>query len=109
MIHAGAFLFANSDRTDMTTVSGSGVVSVTTEIEDGTLNFGVELKNYQSNDCKFDHFSLECLGAAEDVTEVETLAPDNHNSTYYDIFGRKLSGKPSQKGIYIMNGKKYLF
>ena len=109
VIYAGAFLFANSDRTDMTTVSGSGVVSVTTEIADGTLNFGVELKNYQSNDCKFDHFSLECLGAAEDVTGVETLAPDNHNSTYYDIFGRKLSGKPSQKGIYIMNGKKYLF
>ena len=30
----------------------------------------------------------------------------NHNITLYDLNGRKLSEKPSHKGIYINNGKK---
>ena len=28
--------------------------------------------------------------------------------TYYDLQGRKLQGKPTHKGIYINNGKKYV-
>jgi hypothetical protein len=28
------------------------------------------------------------------------------NSVWYDLNGRKLNGKPAQKGIYIKNGKK---
>ncbi len=28
---------------------------------------------------------------------------------YFKLNGRKLPGKPTQKGIYINNGKKYVF
>lgn len=62
VIAAGANLFANSDKTALNTVTESNVVSVTTTVTDGHLTFGVELKDYQSNDCKFDHFTLEYLG-----------------------------------------------
>ncbi len=61
-IAAGANLFANSDKTALNTVTESNVVSVTTTVTDGHLTFGVELKDYQSNNCKFDHFTLEYLG-----------------------------------------------
>ncbi len=62
VIAAGANLFANSDKTALNTVTESNVVSVTTTVTDGHLTFGVELEDYQSNDCKFDHFTLEYLG-----------------------------------------------
>ena len=31
---------------------------------------------------------------------------DNENGEWYDLNGRKLNGKPAQKGIYIKNGRK---
>lgn len=42
-----------------------------------------------------------------DVSNVGTILTDDENSDIYDLFGRKLSGKPD-KGIYIVNGKKVL-
>lgn len=33
---------------------------------------------------------------------------DNGADTWYTIDGRKLSGKPTKKGIYIQNGKKHV-
>lgn len=46
----------------------------------------------------------------EGTTGVDNLnVNDNLNdneATWYDLNGRKLQGKPSQKGIYIKNGKK---
>ena len=105
VIHAGASLFANSDKTDMTTVVGDGAVSVITDITDGTLTFGVELKNYQSNDCKFDHFTLEYLGLPETdgVKDLSPLAP-HASSHIYDLTGRRVL-RPT-KGFYIVDGQK---
>ena len=31
---------------------------------------------------------------------------DNGNDNWYDLNGRKLSGKPAQKGVYVRNGRK---
>ena len=88
-IHGGAWLFANDDKTAMNTVVGDGAVSVTTEITDGLLNFGVKLENYQSNDCKFDHFTLEFLGdpasAIYPETEVPSYINDGPTRTIYDL------------------------
>ena len=90
----------------MTTVVGDGAVSVDTEITDGALTLGVELKNYQSNDCKFDHFTLEYLGDANETTGISDLSPLNaHSSTViYDLQGRRLV-RPA-KGLNIVGGKK---
>ena len=45
----------------------------------------------------------------EDPTGIEELfeIPEDADA-WYDLNGRKLNGKPSQKGIYINNGKKIL-
>jgi len=106
VIHSGASLFANSGKTNMTTVVGDGAVSVTTDITDGLLTFGVELKNYQSNDCKFDHFTLEYLGGYNDVTGIEAIDDLRMNNLrpVYNLQGHRLS-RPV-KGLNIVDGQK---
>lgn len=43
----------------------------------------------------------------DDPTAIaELLGLTEDNGAWYDLNGRKLAGKPSQKGIYINNGKK---
>ena len=42
----------------------------------------------------------------EDPTGIEELFGVETAGTWYDLNGRKLNGKPAQKGIYINNGKK---
>lgn len=44
--------------------------------------------------------------AGGEATGINTLAIDAQEGNWYDLNGRKLEGKPSQKGIYILNGKK---
>jgi endonuclease/exonuclease/phosphatase family metal-dependent hydrolase len=41
-----------------------------------------------------------------DVLEANSVSETN--SVFHDLSGRKLSGQPSQKGIYIVNGNKYI-
>ena len=40
------------------------------------------------------------------VVNVQRSAPDVQQ--YYTLDGRRLNGKPTQKGIYIINGRKVL-
>ena len=76
-------------------------------LPDGSLTFGVELKNYTSNDCKFDHFTLEYLGGSP-VTGIESVQNEEGRTvtdhSVYDITGRRIE-RPS-KGLYIVNGQK---
>ena len=46
----------------------------------------------------------------EEVTSIghSPLAIDHTTGKWYDISGRRLSGKPTQRGIYIHNGKKII-
>ncbi|MBR4365735.1 MAG: tyrosine-protein phosphatase, partial [Bacteroidaceae bacterium] len=48
------------------------------------------------------------LNFGEETTSIEHLpfTIDHEVDVYYDLSGRKLSGKPTQKGIYIINGNK---
>ncbi|MBO7378415.1 MAG: alpha-L-fucosidase [Bacteroidales bacterium] len=104
VIHQGAWLVANSGKADMTQLSNS-TASVITEISDGKLTLGVELTNYQSNDCKFDHFTLEYLGqgSATGISNLSTGQENRLNEEYFDLQGRRLS-HPG-KGINIRNGQ----
>ena len=49
-------------------------------------------------------------GEGEGTTSIDNLnVNDNLNdneATWYDLNGRKLNGKPAQKGVYIKNGRK---
>ena len=40
------------------------------------------------------------------ISLIPSLSPEGESSGYYTLDGRKLEGKPTQKGVYIMNGKK---
>ena len=90
----------------MNTVGADGVVSVTTDITDGLLTFGVELKSYQSNDCKFDHFTIEYIGQGVEtaVTAVSTSTTTNARNLIYDLSGRRRSRL--HKGLNIVGDRK---
>lgn len=50
---------------------------------------------------------------AEDFGDQEVLSIDeiqslDANSVWYNVSGQKLNGRPTQSGVYIMNGKKYV-
>ena len=105
-IHAGAFLFANTSEEALHTVTNN-TGSVTTDITSGTLTFGIKLTNYQSNDCKFDHFTLEYLGDHSTQTSINKpqqaiAAP----KPIYDLNGRRRTRL--EKGINIVGDKKML-
>lgn len=43
-----------------------------------------------------------------DTTGISNLEADSSTDSYYTLNGIKLNGKPSAKGLYIKNGKKYV-
>ena len=49
-------------------------------------------------------------GEGEGTTGIDASLVNSEevNSVWYDLNGRKLNGKPAQKGIYIKNGKKII-
>ncbi len=119
VIHAGAWLFANDDKADMTKLTNNKA-SVETEITDGLLTLGVELKNYTSNDCKFDHFTLEYLGGDNSATGINDFPNEDLrfesqdansksvNSKSFDLQGRQIDNRKMSRGLYIIDGQKYL-
>ena len=48
------------------------------------------------------------IGFDDEVTGISSLSPNALESegSYYSLDGRKLTGKPVQRGIYVVNGKK---
>ena len=54
-------------------------------------------------------FGEEINGVATDINGIySTETVNSHDNTYYTLSGVKIQGKPTNKGIYIMNGKKVL-
>jgi hypothetical protein len=89
----------------MTTVGSDGIVSVIADLTDGNITFGVELKNYQSNDCKFDHFTLEYMGTGSTgINDLQILNRKPSDSKCFDLQGRRLAHPV--KGLNIVDGKK---
>ena len=48
------------------------------------------------------------LGEGTTGVDASLVNSEEVNSVWYDLNGRKLNGKPAQKGIYIKNGKKVI-
>ena len=44
----------------------------------------------------------------DDASGIKTANDTDSDSTWYDMSGRRLSGKPGMKGMYINNGKKVI-
>ena len=50
------------------------------------------------------------MSLEDDTTDIDTIETIDEDGThrYYDLNGRELPGKPAQRGIYIMDGKKVI-
>ncbi|MBO7068064.1 MAG: hypothetical protein J6W52_05240 [Bacteroidaceae bacterium] len=67
----------------------------------------------------FDNFALHYYGPYDVATSIDRekliidegqyQMNDAQSSTWYDLNGRKLSGRPTQKGVYIYKGKRVLY
>jgi hypothetical protein len=44
--------------------------------------------------------------AVNDILSAIETAQTKSNDQWYDMKGRKLEGKPTKKGVYVLNGKK---
>ena len=70
-------------------------------------------RDFRSNDPR-NYFVFDTVPftvAPEGIEEVQLSPVNSHLSTddvWYDLSGRRLSGKPNKKGVYIREGKKYL-
>ena len=42
------------------------------------------------------------------TTAIQTMKSDEAEKVYYDLNGRQLQGKPTKKGLYIVNGRKVI-
>jgi hypothetical protein len=42
----------------------------------------------------------------DEATGIPTPSPSRAGGEWYDLQGRKIEGKPMQKGVYVYNGKK---
>jgi alpha-amylase len=51
----------------------------------------------------------DSVSSATDILSVKGTATQTQDDNWYDLNGRKLSGEPSAKGVYLKGGKKYLF
>ena len=72
------------------------------QVADGSLQLGIALKSYQSNDCKFDHFTLEYLGGNSSAITNNYTEKKSVN-TIRDLLGRRLT--QMQKGFNLLNNK----
>ena len=46
------------------------------------------------------------IGGTTGIEEVGWQMADGGSDVWYDLNGRRLQQKPTQKGVYILNGKK---
>ena len=44
----------------------------------------------------------------EDATAIEGITPYMEDGVWYTLDGRQLNGKPTEKGVYIVNNKKVI-
>jgi hypothetical protein len=111
----GIELFANDNATAITTTSQWGTAyetKVTAELTaPGTLTIGLRIpENLQlSSDINLyaDNFKVAYSNITTGIDNV-TESPSVKARGWFDINGRRLNGKPAQKGIYINNGNKVL-
>ena len=54
--------------------------------------------------------ALEFIGFEESTTSIHSslFTSDNDAGVWYCIDGRRLNGKPTQKGVYIVDGQKVI-
>lgn len=85
-------------------VPGKSVVNAISAFEDGTLFVGdsfSDSKDYP--DLKIYRYKIK-----DNISSGIDNIKYSQNTVYFDLNGVKLKNKPSTKGIYLYNGKKYI-
>jgi len=102
----GIFLIADDDKKEMTGTGNVESFSVEFSVpSERAVKLGVKLQSTTATWINFDNFILERTSSSG-ITDIsrETI----NDSRYYSVDGRQLIGKPTQKGIYINNGRKVI-
>ena len=89
----------------MTGTGGIGFFSVEfTVTSEKAVKLGLKLQNTTATWVNFDNFTLEKTS----TTGIGNVnLNDNVNDNYwYTLDGRRLTGKPTAKGLYIKDGRK---
>ena len=103
----GVFLIANGKSQEM--IGTGNVESFFVEFNvtsEGPVKLGVKLENTTATWINFDNFRLEKTATSGIVSPL-TSNP-SPLTAYYTLDGRKLTDKPTTRGIYIYNGKKII-
>ncbi len=85
-----------------TTIDGSKVTKITFSGDNVIIDY-----NDGTSQTAFDMSEIIIsFGGTSGMKEELKVEKEEPKGDWYDLKGRKLSGKPSSKGIYINNGKK---
>lgn len=88
------------------TVQSVSTTSLKLEISGDKLLVNDGAQSFTLTDLKKMYFSTDDATAIESLTDKKQTTADS--GLWFTIDGRMLSGKPSQKGIYINNGRKVI-
>lgn len=101
----GIYLIAGDKSTEMVGTGDIGSFSVEfTVTTESSVKLGLRLQSTTATWVNFDNFRLEKTATSGIVSPLTSnLSP---LTVWYSIDGRKLTGKPTTRGIYINNGKK---
>ena len=103
---AGNYIYMGNTAQDNTeniyTINAAGTQF---ELGNGSAPFCAYF-NPISFDPNVRHLNIGCQELTLSVREVENKAPSA--TAWYTLDGRRLSSKPNTKGIYILNGQKYI-
>lgn len=111
--YEGVYLFANDDTQLVSATSDWGTAyetEVTTTLSSpGTLTVGLKLLEKPTATAELnlytDNFKVASLTTNIEATRATMKETDN---VWYTLDGRRLTGVPCQKGLYIHQGKKFI-
>lgn len=96
----------DAERDKMAANASYALLSVDIDITNGALTFGISEPTSNTTWLVWDNFRLVYKGQV-DTGIADAVAAPVATGAIYDLQGRRLSAKP-QRGIYILNGKKYV-
>lgn len=95
----------DAQRDQMAANASYGLLSVDIDVVGGVLTVGIREPSSGTTWLVWDNFTLTYKGSATGIRNIQSHSPAA--GLMYDLQGRRILSAP-QKGIYIMDGKKYV-
>ena len=97
----------DAERDKMASDANYGLLSVSINVANGKIEFGIKEPSSGNTWLVWDNFRLTYNGPVVDIIDQPAIDNVRTDNIYYDLQGRPCQN-PVKKGIYILNGKKYL-